>query len=190
MRSGVSRLRLIDFDQVTLSSLNRHAVAVRSDVGVSKVQAMKSHFQRIFPFAQIEARVELFTADSADLLLSGNPAFVLDCIDNVETKVDLLRICYTRQIPVISSMGSACKADPSRIRLADLADTVEDRLSRAVRAKLRKFDIHTGIPVVFSTERPKVQIMPLPEEAVGVDPKEFAMLENFRVRVLPVLGKS
>lgn len=73
----LTRSRLIDFDQVTLSSLNRHAVATRSDVGIPKVIAMRKHLLEILPNAKIEACVELFNSKAAERLLSGNPDFVL-----------------------------------------------------------------------------------------------------------------
>ena len=105
LRSGVENLRLVDFDQVTLSSLNRHAVATHKDVGTSKVVAMKKHLLQIAPWAKIEACNELFHAERADALLSaseGNrvPDLVLDCIDNLETKVQLLEYCHKANIKV------------------------------------------------------------------------------------------
>lgn len=77
LRSGVQRLRLIDFDQVTLSSLNRHAVAVRNDVGIPKVECMKKHLLEIMPTATIETYNRMFNLNSAPELLHGEPDFVL-----------------------------------------------------------------------------------------------------------------
>lgn len=71
LRAGVGRIRIIDFDQVTLSSLNRHAVAVLEDVGTPKVTAIKKHFKRIAPFVNVESCIDLFNAETADTLLSG-----------------------------------------------------------------------------------------------------------------------
>jgi tRNA A37 threonylcarbamoyladenosine dehydratase len=73
--------------QVSLSSLNRHAVATRADVGISKAVCLQSHFQRIFPECEVEARNQMFDASVQDELLSGSPDYVLDCIDNIDTKV-------------------------------------------------------------------------------------------------------
>ena len=75
LRSGVGHLRLVDFDQVTLSSLNRHATATREDVGRSKVLSMKAAFARIMPSALVDARVQLFSRDAADELLSGRQSY-------------------------------------------------------------------------------------------------------------------
>ena len=78
LRAGVSHIRIIDFDQVSLSSLNRHAVATQADVGTSKVTCIQRHFKGIFPDTNVEIRNELYSAENADELLSGNPDFVLD----------------------------------------------------------------------------------------------------------------
>ena len=115
VRSGVGKVRFIDFDQVTLSSLNRHAVATLADVGTPKVQALRTHLEQVAPWVEIEARNELWNAQNGEELLSGNPTYVIDAIDNIETKVDLLVFCKTRGIPVISSMGAGCKSDPTRV---------------------------------------------------------------------------
>ena len=73
-RAGVGKLRLVDFDQVTLSSLNRHAVATRADVGLSKAAVLRSHMLRTVPHCDIDARNVMFTADAADELLAGASA--------------------------------------------------------------------------------------------------------------------
>ncbi|KAJ1922003.1 hypothetical protein H4219_000350 [Mycoemilia scoparia] len=188
LRSGVQRIRLIDFDQVTLSSLNRHAVAVRGDVGTPKAYALKQHFARIVPQAKIEACIDMFKGENAEELLSGSPDYVLDCIDNIGTKLDLLKYCHTNGIKVISAMGAGMKADPSRIQIADIGNTFEDGLSRAVRRKLKRMGIENGIPVVYSTEKPgKVQLLSLADSQED-DPDEYAVLPDFRVRIVPVLG--
>ncbi|CDK26914.1 unnamed protein product [Kuraishia capsulata CBS 1993] len=193
VRSGVSKIRIIDFDQVTLSSLNRHAVARVGDVGVSKVECLKSHLLEIAPWVEVEAINELWTIEQAErLLVEGNPTYIVDCIDNIDTKVDLLAFCHDRKLRVISSMGAACKSDPSRINIGDISTTDEDSLARSVRRRLKKRGIFTGIPVVFSAEKPdprKASLLPLPDEEFEkghVD--ELSALKNFRVRILPVMG--
>jgi len=74
-------------EKVSLSSLNRHAVATRADVGISKAQCLKEHFSSIFPECQIDAKVMLYDSSTEEEILSGHPDFVLDCIDNIDTKV-------------------------------------------------------------------------------------------------------
>lgn len=144
LRSGVSKLRLIDFDQVSLSSLNRHACATLEDVGRPKVVCCAEKFAQIAPWAKLEAWVELFRGDEAERLLGGNPTYVVDAIDNIDTKVDLLRFCAERKIKVISSMGAGAKSDPSRIQISDISVTSEDPLARSVRRRLRAL----GLPPI------------------------------------------
>ncbi|KAI7885992.1 hypothetical protein K492DRAFT_233726 [Lichtheimia hyalospora FSU 10163] len=188
LRAGVGRIRIIDFDQVTLSSLNRHAVAVLEDVGTPKVTAIKKHFKRIAPFVDVESCIDLFNAETADTLLSGSPDYVVDAIDNINTKLDLIKYCHDRNITLLSSMGAGAKADPSRIQVADISETLEDPLARSVRQKLKKMGIKQGVPVVYSTEKPHhVKLLPLEEERVE-EADDYAALPEFRSRILPVLG--
>jgi tRNA threonylcarbamoyladenosine dehydratase len=200
-RSGVSKIRIIDFDQVTLSSLNRHAVAVLADVGTPKVQCIRRRLEQIAPWVHFDCRNELFGASVAqDLLgpwtLAGtkrqNPDFVIDCIDNISSKVELLHYCHSNSIRVISSMGAGCKSDPTRVVVADISNSTEDPLSRSTRQRLRMLGVNSGIPVVFSTEKPgpgKASLLPLAEEEFAKgDVGELGVLPDFRVRILPVLG--
>lgn len=194
VRLGVEKLRIIDFDQVLLLSLNRHAVANLKDVGTPKVECLRNHLLKIAPWVDIETRNCVWTELRAEELLLGDfePTLVVDCIDNIESKVDLLAFCHTRGIKVISSGGAACKSDPTRINIGDISKTEEDRLSKQVRVRLTKRGITTNIPVVFSAEKPdprKAQILPLQEDELAKgDVDQLAALAKFRVRILPVLG--
>ncbi|KAH8157600.1 hypothetical protein CIB48_g10651 [Xylaria polymorpha] len=197
-RSGVSRLRLIDFDQVTLSSLNRHAVATLADVGIPKVQCLQRRLLAITPWVHFDLRQEKFWDETADQLLEPwpkteqKPDFVIDAIDNIDTKVALLKYCYDHELPVISAMGAGCKSDPTRIVVGDIGTSTDDGLSRSTRRRLKLLGITKGIPTVYSTEKTgegKAELLPLPEDEfqkgqVG----DLGVLPDFRVRILPVLG--
>ncbi|KAK9420900.1 hypothetical protein SUNI508_00991 [Seiridium unicorne] len=197
-RSGVAKIRLVDFDQVTLSSLNRHAVATLADVGIPKVHCLHRRLIAITPWTNFDLRLEKYWDQSADRLLQPwqengqKPDFVIDAIDNIDTKVSLLEYCHKHNIPVISSMGAGCKSDPTRIMVGDIGTSTDDRLSRATRRRLKLKGITKGIPTVFSTEKSgegKAELLPLPEEefnkgSVG----DLGVLPDFRVRILPVLG--
>ncbi|KAI5856276.1 hypothetical protein BZA05DRAFT_387967 [Tricharina praecox] len=192
VRSGVGKVRLVDFDQVTLSSLNRHAVATLADVGTPKVQALRKHLEQVAPWVEIDARNELWNMENGEALLAGNPTYVVDAIDNIDTKVDLLHFCHSRGIPVISSMGAGCKSDPTRINIGDISESNEDPLSRSTRRRLRQKGIVTGIPVVYSLERAgpgKATLLPLADEEFSKGSvSELSVLPTFRARILPVLG--
>lgn len=117
---------------------------------------------------------------------------MVDAIDNIDSKVALLEYCHKNNLKVISSMGAGCKSDPTRLFIGDVSSSTEDPLSRSTRRRLRALGISSGIPVVYSTEKPgpgKAQLLPLPEEefqkgSVG----DLGVLPDFRVRILPVLG--
>ncbi|KIZ01339.1 Uncharacterized protein MNEG_6623 [Monoraphidium neglectum] len=190
LRSGVGRLRLVDFDQVTLSSLNRHAVAVREDVGIAKSTCLGRHFKQILPEAEVECLNVMFTEETTDEVLAGNPDFVLDAIDNIDTKVHLLAECKRRGIPVLCSAGAGAKADPTRLRIVDISESVVDPLARAVRHKLgRRRGVRGGIPVLLSTERPRCELVATEQMQAG-NPLDFQIVPNFRVRTIPVLGPT
>ncbi|KAK5955865.1 hypothetical protein OHC33_003506 [Knufia fluminis] len=205
IRSGVSKVRIVDFDQVTLSSLNRHALATLADVGTPKVHCVRRRMEQICPWARIDARNELFSSTSAESLLGDwdyeprdgeesdqGPDFVVDAIDNIDTKVQLLQYCALHDIKVISAMGAGTKSDPTRICVGDISTSIEDPLSKATRRRLRLQGISSGIPVVFSTEKPgpgKAELMPVAEQEVEKgNVGDLGVLPEFRVRILPVLG--
>lgn len=194
VRSGCRKIRVVDFDQVSLSSLNRHSCAILNDVGTPKVECLRKHMREIAPWCEIDPINELWTLQNGERLTLGNgtPDFIVDCIDNIDSKVDLLEFAYNHGIKVISSMGASAKSDPTKLNVGDLATTEEDPLARVVRRKLKKRGILSGIPVVFSAEKPdpkKAKLLPLPDEEYErgkVD--ELSALKDFRVRILPVLG--
>ncbi|WYZ39404.1 hypothetical protein EsH8_III_001318 [Colletotrichum jinshuiense] len=197
-RSGVSKIRLIDFDQVTLSSLNRHAVATLADVGIPKVQCLYRRLIAIAPWAKYELKNQKFEKDVAEQLLAPwtengqKPDYVVDAIDNIDTKVALLKYCYDHKIPVISSMGAGAKGDPTRVNVGDIGASTDDGLSRATRRKLKLLGVTGGIPVVYSTEvagEGKAALLPLSDEEFKKGTvSDLSVLPSFRVRILPVLG--
>ncbi|MCO5555913.1 hypothetical protein L7F22_009457 [Adiantum nelumboides] len=189
-RSGIGKLRLVDFDQVSLSSLNRHAVATRADVGVSKSICLRDHILQIFPECQVDACVQMYDSLSEEELLGGSPDFVLDCIDNIDTKVALIAAGVRRGLKLISATGAGARADPTRIRVADLSESSNDPLSRAVRHRLKKeHGIQSGIPVVFSSEKPKAKLLPFTAPiGSNANPLDYQVIPGFRVRIVPVMG--
>lgn len=158
---------------------------------------LQRQLEQVAPWIHFDCRNELFNEASATVQLSAwhdgqKPDYVIDAIDNIDSKVALLHYCHSNAIPVVSSMGAGCKSDPTRVFLGDISTSAEDPLSRATRRKLRLKGVKDGIPVVFSSEKTgpgKAQLLPLPEDeflkgSVG----ELGVLPDFRVRILPVLG--
>lgn len=189
LRSGVGRLRIVDFDQVTVSSLNRHCLATREDVGMPKATCLQNHFARIFPEVAVEAVCEMYTEETKNTILAGSPDYVIDAIDNIDTKVSLLATCHARGIPVLCVAGAGAKADPSRMRFADISQSTLDPLARAVRYRLRRdYAIASGIEVLLSTERPRCGLVASEEAAESLS--DYQLVPNFRIRTIPVLGTT
>jgi len=152
-RGGVQYLRLIDFDQVTLSSLNRHACATLKDVGISKVECVKKVCLELGLDAEnIDDRVEMYNTETGSALLSlpaptneGNLDdtkkkwdFVIDCIDDVPTKAALLTYCIRNKIRVLSCMGAGGKSDMTRLHISDLRTAAKDPLASKLRQTMKK----------------------------------------------------
>jgi tRNA threonylcarbamoyladenosine dehydratase len=147
-RGGVGFLRLIDFDQVTLSSLNRHACAVLADVGIPKATCLVRFLRQICPdpsMLQLDARVVMYTEETGPSLLSLDDSdddtkwdLVIDAIDDVPTKAALLSHCLQRRIPVISCMGAGGKSDVTRLHISDLRTAAKDPLASKLRQQLKK----------------------------------------------------
>lgn len=195
-RSGVSKIRLIDFDQVTLSSLNRHAVATLADVGTPKVSCIRKRLEQVTSWVRFDCRNELFSERVASVQLEAwdgrPPDYIIDAIDNIDSKVALLKYCHRHSLPVISSMGAGCKSDPTNVFIGDISSSMEDPLSRSTRRRLRALGVTEGIPVVYSTEKPgpgKAELLPLSDEEFAKGKvNELGVLPDFRIRILPVLG--
>lgn len=152
VRGGIGRLTLVDFDSIDITNMNRQLHATGDTIGRPKVQVMAERCCNINPEASVEPIQAFFTADNSDELLDRGYDYVLDCIDHVTAKLALIESCCQKNLPIIASMGAANKIDPTRVHVADLADTHRCRLARIVRRELRKRGIERGVKVVYSTE--------------------------------------
>jgi tRNA A37 threonylcarbamoyladenosine dehydratase len=151
-RAGVGRITLVDYDDICLTNINRQIHALGSTVGQHKVEAMGARLSDINPAAEIIAVKAFFSQENAEQLLFPRPDYVLDAIDHFTAKVALITICREHNIPVISSMGAANKLDPTKIHVADIAETKNCRMARSMRKILRQAGISSGVQVVYSTE--------------------------------------
>jgi tRNA A37 threonylcarbamoyladenosine dehydratase len=151
-RAGVGSLTLIDGDLVQASNINRQLHALVSTVGKPKVEVMAERLLQINPALQVTVLQQLVTPDNVFSLLSPGYDLVLDAIDTFSAKLALVQGCLEQGIPVISSMGAAGKLDPTRIKIADIADSHGCRLARKLRKELRRSGIARGVTVVYSDE--------------------------------------
>lgn len=164
-RSGVGRLTIVDADVVSPSNINRQLPALISTIGVSKVNVMGKRVKDINADCQINVVDRFISVDNVEELLDDvNPDFVVDAIDSVAPKVELIAQCYRRNTKIISSMGAGGRIDPSQVKYADIADTFHDGLARAVRQRLKQRGITQGVKVVFSTEQARKSSLMLTNE--------------------------
>lgn len=164
-RSGVGRLTIVDADVVSPSNINRQLPALISTIGVSKVNVMGKRVKDINADCRINVVDRFISVDNVEELLDDvNPDFVVDAIDSVAPKVELIAQCYRRNTKIISSMGAGGRIDPSQVKYADIADTFHDGLARAVRQRLKQRGITQGVKVVFSTEQARKSSLMLTNE--------------------------
>jgi len=179
-RNGIGALRLVDFDSVTASSLNRSALANASDIGRLKVDMAKDALIRAVPGIAIATHAEFFARENTDALLAPPLAFVVDAIDSVGPKVELISACARRNIPVIACLGAAARIRGELIHVTNLFDSHTCPLARTIRKRLHREGIRHAIPAVFSTE--------LPRDPLPPDPNEPHLSRGRRRRRLPSAG--
>lgn len=151
-RAGIQDFRLVDFDTIQPTNINRQILALTNTIGQPKVEAGRERILAINPDCQVES-LQLFADDgSMEQILSPHPDLLIDAIDSLNPKVQLLTEAYRRKIPTISSMGAALRTDPTQIHCADLFDSKKCPLARRLRARLRRNNVERGILCVFSTE--------------------------------------
>lgn len=152
-RAGVGKMTIVDGDVVDDSNRNRQLPALISNVGKPKTEILRQRFIDINPDLDIKILTQFITEDhTLELLESDKFDCVVDCIDTLSPKVNLIRHCYEKEIPIVSSMGAGGKFDPTQIQIADLAKSFNCKLARQVRKRLGRLNIRKGIPVVFSPE--------------------------------------
>ena len=153
-RSGVGALDLIDKDDVSVSNLNRQIIALRSTVGRPKVEVMKERIADIDPDCVVRTYQMLYLPETADQFDFTQYDYVVDAIDTVAAKIDLILKAKAAGVPVICSMGTGNKLDPTQLEVADISKTSVCPLAKAVRTQLKKKGVEKGVKVVFSKELP------------------------------------
>lgn len=155
-RAGVGKLILMDHDYFDLTNLNRQILATLPDVGKPKTQIAKERFSSINPNCEIIPLTEFYTAENSNCLFDQQPDFILDAIDTVTSKLHLMQSCYQRGVPLISSMGTGNRMDPTQFHIGDISETAGCgcNLAKVIRRELRKRDVPNQT-VLYSTEIPR-----------------------------------
>lgn len=151
-RAGVGRLRLIDYDTVCETNINRQIYALHSTIGEKKIKLAAERVAQINPNCQVETLDCFVHSDTIDQVLAGEPDMVIDAIDSLNPKVELLLALIEREIPSISSMGAALRDDPSLIRYGLLKKVEYCPLAAAIRKRLRRRNVSLSIPCVYSLQ--------------------------------------
>ncbi len=151
-RAGVGHLRIVDHDVVNPTNLNRQFLALRSTLGIPKVEVARARILDINPACEVDARRVFINNDTVAELLEGGLDLVLDAIDSVNAKTGLIQAAMERGLPVVSSMGAAGRLDGSRILAGDLSETQVCPLAAMIRKRLRRRGITTGVRCIYSLE--------------------------------------
>lgn len=170
-RAGVGELTLIDHDSVSPSNKNRQIIALDSTQGQNKAEVMAQRIADINPVCKVNICKDFIRPEDMDQLLSQPFTYVVDAIDSLNCKANLVITAVEKGLPVVSSMGAGRRIDPTKISLADISKTHGCALARNMRQRLRKKRIKKGVMTVFSSEVPK-------------DPGPMESIEGARGRVV------
>ena len=175
VRSGVGAFDLIDSDTVSLSNLNRQIIATMQTIGRYKVDVMKERMLQINPEAVVRVHNCFFLPENAQEFHFEEYDYVVDAVDTVTAKIELIMKAKESNVPIISSMGAGNKLDPGQFRIADIYETSVCPLAKVMRRELKKRGV-TSLKVVYSQEMPVK-----PCEDAAPDPGE----EQFKRRSTP-----
>ncbi len=151
-RSGIGELTLVDQDTVSRSNINRQLCALESTVDIPKAEVMAARLRDINPDIKINTIIGRYCADDRERFFADYD-YVVDAIDLVSCKIDLIMSCRERGIPIISALGTGNKRDASLLQISDISKTSGCALARVVRKELRARGVEHH-PVVFSPEEP------------------------------------
>ena len=168
-RAGVGRIDIVDRDIVDVTNINRQIIATHDTVGKPKVEVCRQRMLSINPDIQVSARQCFYLPDRADEFDFAAYDYIVDAVDNVTAKIDIICNAKAAGTPVISSMGTANKLDPTMFKIADIEKTKVCPLAKVVRKELRKRGI-SGVKVLYSEEEPKKPLYNPTESENSDDP--------------------
>ena len=154
-RTGIGHLILVDKDKIESSNINRQLLATTETIDQVKVIVMKKRIQTLNPECKVDTYDCFYDCSMDEKIFSQKIDFVIDCIDSIKSKQDLAMACIQREIPFLSSMGTARRLDPSKLEIMELEKTSYDPIAKRMRNWKRKNKIRNKIWVVCSTEPPR-----------------------------------
>ncbi|MEC4116888.1 tRNA threonylcarbamoyladenosine dehydratase [Myroides phaeus] len=153
-RAGVGTMTIVDGDTVDITNINRQLPALHSTVGMPKVQVVGDRLMDINPALNLTRIEEFISPERAHEIVTEDFDYVLDCIDSVTPKVNLILAAKRKKVKVISNMGAGGKMQANKIVIKDIAKTDVCPLAKQIRKRLKKEGISSGVKAVFSTEKP------------------------------------
>ena len=151
-RAGIGNFILVDNDDISITNINRQIIATTKTIGMLKVEVAKSRILDINPNANVEIYKEFFMPESEEIL-DNTTSYIVDSIDTMTAKIELVVRANKLNIPIISCMGTGNKLDPTKFEVADIYETTICPLAKVMRKELRKRDIKS-LKVVYSKEEP------------------------------------
>lgn len=155
VRSGISNITIVDSDIVDITNINRQLIALHSTIGKKKVDVVSSRIKDINPNCQVKKKDIFLNSENQNLVLKKEYDYVIDCCDSMDTKKLLIDFSIHYSIPLISSMGTANKMDPSKLEIVELKKTINDPVARILRKYVKDQNYHQKIMVLSSKELPK-----------------------------------
>jgi len=154
-RCGIGYLRLIDFDTYNPTNLNRQIFALHSTLNLPKTHVAEQRVRDINPDCHLDIRNVFIDRNTINDLLQPDVDVVIDAIDCVASKLELIKTAKAQRIPFISSMGAGGRTQSDLIRMGDLFDVYNCPLAKVIRKRLRQSGIRSGVPCVYSVEKPR-----------------------------------
>ncbi len=183
VRSGIGTIGIVDKDVVDITNINRQLIATEKTVGMLKTEAMRNRLLDINPAVVIRKYDLFYLPETADEIKLSEYDFVVDCIDNVTAKLELISRCKELNVPVISSMGTGNKLNPEMLEISDISKTSVCPLARVMRRELKKRGI-TRLPVVYSKEEPVKTDLSVPASMSFTPPVAGYLLSSFVIKKL------
>ena len=157
-RSGIGYFTIVDFDKVSVTNINRQIIALHSTVGENKAKLFKERLLDINPDVKINVIENFYNTRLNDLIFAEKVDFVVDAIDTMRSKIELLTYCKKNDIPVVTSMGAGNRLDPTMLCLTDISkiENKKDVFVKNILYQLAQNGIESGITAVVSREKPHV----------------------------------
>lgn len=153
-RAGVGKMTIVDGDVVDITNINRQLPALHSTIGQPKVKIVGDRLMDINPELNLIRIQEFLSPERAYEIVTPEYDYVLDCIDSITPKLNLLISARRQKVKIISNMGAGGKYEAGKVKVADISKTEYCPLAKTVRKRLRKEGVNKGVKVVFSTESP------------------------------------